>query len=88
MAAVDYAATITALEQELDAIDQRRGDIQKAIETLRPLAGAAPSRSTRVSRRGRPARQLPGARRAVKRTNERTNERKARATGASLTTPC
>jgi hypothetical protein len=33
------ADTIAALEQELDAIDQRRGDIARAIETLRPLAG-------------------------------------------------
>lgn len=31
--------TIERLEQELDAIDQRRGDIAKAIETLRPIAG-------------------------------------------------
>lgn len=32
-------ATITALEQELDAIDQRRGALVNAIGVLRPLAG-------------------------------------------------
>lgn len=30
--------TIDLLEQELDAIDQRRGEIEKAIEILRPMA--------------------------------------------------
>lgn len=64
-----FQETITALEQELDALDQRRGDLAKAIEAIRPLAGeeepAAPRRSGRPS--GRP-------KNAVKRTNERTNE--------------
>lgn len=31
--------TITVLEQEIEALDQRRGDLVRAIDVLRPLAG-------------------------------------------------
>jgi hypothetical protein len=33
--------TIRTLEQEIEAIDQRRGDLMRAIDALRPLAGAS-----------------------------------------------
>jgi uncharacterized membrane protein len=46
------ADTIRVLEQELEGLDQRRGELVRAIETLRPLAGGAVSRGpTRVTRR-------------------------------------
>lgn len=34
-----YRQTITALEQELDALHQRAGEIQKAIDIIAPMAG-------------------------------------------------
>lgn len=37
------AQTVALLEQELDALDQRRGEIESIIERLRPLAGGLPS---------------------------------------------
>jgi len=31
--------TITLLEQEIEALEQRRGDLLRVIDSLRPLAG-------------------------------------------------
>lgn len=59
-----YRETIILLEQEIEAIEQRRGDLLRAIETLRPLAGDDAPTRTRSPR-------------ALKR-NERTNERAKR----------
>lgn len=65
---------IVSLEQEIEALDQRRGELQRAIDTMRPLAGEGTSR-----RKGK---------KALKR-NERTNERtsKARANRDAQTEP-
>lgn len=61
-----FARAIQELDRELDAIDQRRGEIEKAIQILRPLAGdtvldddeevphAPASRRTVVRRTGAP----------------------------------
>jgi len=67
--------TIAILEQEVEAIEQRRGELLRAIESLRPLADedASPRRSKKAVRRN-------------ERTNERTNEQSAgQRVGASLT---
>jgi len=75
--------TIVLLEQEIEALDQRRGDLTRVIESLRPLAGEPRQLRGRVSR---VVVELPRrSKQAKKRTNERTNERtsKARANGAS-----
>ena len=55
---------IESLEQEIEAIEQRRGELLRAIDAMRPLAGD-----------GKPARKPRTAKKAAKRTNERTNER-------------
>jgi predicted HTH transcriptional regulator len=60
---------IATLEQELEGIDQRRGELVRAIDALRPLAGEASHRR---------------AKKAKKRTNERTNERAKRGPGRAL----
>jgi len=57
--------TITLLEQEIEALEQRRGELIRVIDSLRPLAGEA------SIARGR-------RKRAAKR-NERTNERTSKA---------
>jgi hypothetical protein len=73
---------IQTLEQEIAGLDDRRGELVKAIDALRPLAGNGVVRK----RRGRRPGQKP--RRAPKR-NERTNERtsNARANGTAHTEP-
>jgi hypothetical protein len=70
--------TITTLEQELDALDQRRGEIQRAIEILTPLAGdvdeaPAPRRVTKP----RKATKNKAATKADGRTDGRSNTRAA-----------
>ncbi len=74
-------AAITTLEHELEAIDQKRGDLESAIHALRKLAveGVTSAGRGRSIKRGRPR----------TRTNERTNERtsKARANGTAPTEP-
>jgi hypothetical protein len=65
--------TIGLLEQEIEALEQRRGELLRVIDSLRPLAGEVRARPT-----GR-----------KQRTNERTNERtsKARANGTPAEPP-
>jgi hypothetical protein len=74
-------AAIVTLEHELEALDQKRGDLESAILALRKLAdeGVTPNGRRRSVKRGRPR----------KRTNERTNERtsKARARSHGATEP-
>jgi cell division protein FtsB len=70
-----FQQTITALEQELDALDQRRGELARAIDTLRPLASG--EEETPHPRR-RSTRHTPKAKkqkRAKKRTDGRTDGR-------------
>lgn len=57
--------TITLLAQEVEALAQRRGELLRVIDSLRPLAGDDTSRRRRKKK-------------ALKR-NERTNERAKRA---------
>lgn len=60
------AQTITMLEQEIEALEQRRGELLRVIDSLRPLAGEGSA--TRRSKK------------ALKRTDGRTDGRsKARA---------
>jgi DNA-binding transcriptional ArsR family regulator len=64
-----YERTIELLEQEIEALEQRRGELLRVIESLRPLAdgaGSSRGRSRRAAKRN-------------ERTNERTNERAKRA---------
>jgi len=62
--------TIALLEQEIETLAQRCGELRRVIDSLRPLAGeASPTR---------------GRKTALKR-NERTNEQSAGQHGASLT---
>jgi len=87
--------TITLLEQEVASLEQRRGDLLRVIESLRPLAGETRLIRGRVSRVvvEVPTRKARGrSKTALKRnerTNERTNEQSAGqrdgAHGASLT---
>ena len=56
---------IDSLEQEIEALDQRRGELQRAVDAMRPFAGDTPRRSKKN-------------RKAAKR-NERTNERTSKA---------
>jgi hypothetical protein len=73
-----YLKTIALLEQEIEAIDRRRGELVQVIASLRPLAG-----DTRGTR-GRSKK----AQKRNERTNERTNEQSAgqrQRDGASLT---
>jgi len=59
-----YEQTIALLEQEIEALERRRGELLDIIASLRPLAGeASPTR---------------GRKKALKR-NERTNERTSKA---------
>ena len=77
MKATPIQQTITLLEHEIEALEQRCGELTRVIESLRQLAG------DEVPRRGR-------SKKAVKRrTNERTNERtsKARANGTASEPP-
>jgi len=62
--------TITLLEQEIEALEQRRGELLRVIDSLRPLAGEASS--TR------------GRRKTAAKRNERTNERAKRGPTRSL----
>jgi len=55
---------IDSLEQEIEALEQRRGELQRAVDAMRPLAGDTPRRSKQ--------------KKAAKR-NERTNERTSKA---------
>ena len=76
MKATPIQQTITLLEQEIEALEQRCGELTRVIESLRPLAGDVPTRRRSTK--------------AVKRkTNERTNERtsKARANGTASEPP-
>jgi len=76
MKATPIQQTITLLEQEIEALEQRCGELTRVIESLRPLAGDdVPTRSKKAVKR-------------KKRTNERTNEQSAGQRdriGASLT---
>jgi hypothetical protein len=71
--------TITALEQELDALDQRRGDISRAIETLRPLAGEPEPTPAPKQRRAstRVAKSSGRKKRIEKRQTDRQTEQRA-----------
>jgi len=75
MKATVYERTIALLEQEIEAIDQRRAELLGIIGSLRPLAGEA-SRTR-------------GRRKTAAKRNERTNEQSAGQIapqhGASLT---
>jgi len=62
--------TITLLEQEIDALEQRRGELLRVIDSLRPLAGEAS-----IAR---------GRRKTAAKRNERTNERARRGPTRSL----
>ena len=70
-----YERTIRLLEQEIEALDDRRGELLGIIASLRPLAGEA-SRTR-------------GRRKTAAKRNERTNERtsKARAKSQRNTEP-
>lgn len=63
---------IRTLEQELEVLDQRRGELQKAIDTLQGLAGDQT-----------PARQSPAHRRRRSRTAARPATRGPRAASAA-----
>jgi len=84
--------TIEILEMEIEAIDQRRGEMVKAIDSLRPLVGDAPvHRTRRAGRRGKPGPKPGRRKKAAKKTDGRTDGRsKVRASaqrGASLIEP-
>jgi len=67
--------TITLLEQEIGDLDQRRLELARVIESLRPLAGELRQLRGRVSR---VVVEVPRrSKQAKKRTNERTNEQSA-----------
>lgn len=59
--------TIRLLEQEIEAIEQRRGELLRVIESLRPLAGDD----------GVPVRRVKKALKRNERTNERTSNTRA-----------
>jgi ABC-type transporter Mla subunit MlaD len=70
---------IDSLEQEIEAIDQRRGELQRAIDAMRPLAGnGKPTFRKRKTK-------IPTKRAAKRneRTNERTSNTRANSDGAS-----
>jgi len=70
-------AAIVTLEHELEALDQKRGDLESAIRALRKLAdeGVTPNgRGRRPVKRGRPRKQ----------TNERTKRAPHRTAPRSL----
>ena len=59
-------AAIVSLEQEIEALDQRRGDLQRAVDAMRPLVNGdgAPRKSKQASKQARQsARQRDDARR-------------------------
>jgi len=62
--------TIVLLEQEIEALDQRRGELVRVIDSLRPLAGDAVG--------GRAKKALKN-----ERTNERTSKARARSQAAT-----
>lgn len=51
---------ITTLQQELEALDQRRGEIARAIETLRPFMGSTPVKRATDVQPVRKIRRPPG----------------------------
>jgi hypothetical protein len=71
---------IEALEQEIEALDQRRGELVRAVDAMRPLAGNGTERQHAGKRKTKIPRKT---KRALKR-NERTNEQKPGRRGASL----
>jgi hypothetical protein len=81
MKATPIQQTITLLEQEIGDLDQRRSELARVIESLRPLAGEPGQRRGRVSR---VVVEVPRRSKAAKKRNERTNEQSARQHGASL----
>lgn len=66
------AKTITLLEQEVEAIEQRRGELLRVIDTLRPLAGdgrtSTPGRSARAAKRRTDGRTEQSSRRRATRS--------------------
>jgi hypothetical protein len=65
---------IDSLEQEIEAIDQRRGELQRAIDAMRPLAGGTERRHS-----GKRKKKIPRKIKRAAKRNERTNERAKRA---------
>jgi hypothetical protein len=85
MKATPIQQTITLLEQEIEALEQRRSDLARVIESLRPLAGEPGQIRGRVSRVVvEVPRRSKQAKKRNERTNERTNEQSARQHGTSL----